>query len=234
MTLRWLTLDGVAAAATVGGLVLWGAGLRGAALLLLFFVTGSALTAFNQRRQEREERQRREKNRRPPAASPAPAAPPASAARNARQVIANGGWAAVGATLIGSRPDIGWAVLLGSLATAQADTWATEIGAHARGTPKLITTGRPVSAGTSGGVTWLGTGAGLAGSLVLAGAGYLLDLPLAVVATGAVVGLLGMLLDSLLGATLEARSWLDNDGVNLAATSAGAAAAAVVTGWLSP
>jgi uncharacterized membrane protein len=42
-----------------------------------------------------------------------------------------------------------------------------------------------------------------------------------------------MLLDSLLGATLEARSWLDNDGVNLAATSAGAVAAALATGLTS-
>lgn len=211
MTLRWLTPDGSLAAAAVGGLVLWGAGLRGAALLLLFFVSGSLLTSFNQRH----------------------AAPATSAARNARQVLANGGWAAVGATAIRWKPEIGWALLVGSLATAQADTWATEIGAHARGTPRLITTGRSVPAGTSGGVTWLGTAAGLAGALVLAGVGYLLGLPLAIAAPAAVVGGLGMLLDSLLGATLEARSWLDNDGVNLAATSAGAVAAAVVSGLLS-
>jgi uncharacterized protein (TIGR00297 family) len=229
VTLRWLTPDGAAAAAAVGGLVLWGAGLRGAALLSLFFVTGSLLTAFNQR-PGREQRQTRQKGADP---SPAAAAPTASAARNARQVMANGGWAAVGAALIRSRPDIGWAVLLGSLATAQADTWATEIGAHARGSPKLITTRRPVPTGTSGGVTWLGTGGGLLGSVVLAGAGYLLGLPLAIAATGAAVGVVGMLLDSGLGATLEARSWLDNDGVNLAATSVGAAAAAAVTRFLS-
>lgn len=226
MTLRWLTPDGVAAAAAVGGLVVWGAGVRGAALLLLFFVTGSLLTAFNRR----EGRRKRWEDTDSPATSAAPAA---SAARNARQVIANGGWAAVGATLIRARPDIGWAVLLGSLATAQADTWATEIGAHAAGRPRMITTRRPVPPGTSGGVTWLGTGAGLAGSAMLAGAAYLLGLPPAIAATGAAVGGLGMLLDSVLGATLEARSWLDNDGVNLAATSAGAVAAALVTGFLS-
>jgi uncharacterized protein (TIGR00297 family) len=230
VTLRWLTTDGVAAAATVGGLVLWGAGLRGVGLLFLFFVTGSVLTAFNLR----EARQTRQTWQAGADPSRAAAAPSASAARGARQVIANGGWAAVGATLIRWRPEIGWAVLLGSLATAQADTWATEIGAHAGGRPRLITSGRPVDAGTSGGVTWLGTGAGLAGSVVLAGTGYLLGLPLAIAATAAVVGVLGMLLDSALGATIEARAWLDNDGVNLSATTAGAVAAAVVTGLLSP
>jgi len=82
-------------------------------------------------------------------------------------------------------------------------------------------------------VTWLGTGAGLLGAAVLAGAGYLLGLPITIGVTGAAVGFLGMLLDSILGAALEARSWLDNDGVNLAATSAGAVAAAVVTGFIS-
>lgn len=229
MTLRWLTSDGSVAAAAVGGLVLWGAGLRGAGLLLLFFVSGSLLTAWNQR-EKRQEPQRRDNDRQPPAASAAAAAP---TARTARQVLANGGWAAVGATAIRWKPEIGWALLVGSLATAQADTWATEIGAHARGRPRLITTGRPVAAGTSGGVTWLGTGAGLAGAVVLAGVGYLWGLPLTVAAPGAAVGVLGMLLDSGLGATMEARSWLDNDGVNLAATSAGAVAAAVVTGFLS-
>ncbi len=218
MTLRWLTPGGSVAAAAVGGLVLWGAGLRGAVLLLLFFVTGSWLTFFN----EGQKRQKGQVGQSVP-----------SAARNARQVLANGGWAAVGATAIRWKPEIGWALLVGSLATAQADTWATEIGAHARGTPRLITTGRPVPAGTSGGVTWLGTAAGLAGAVILAGVGFLLGLPLAIAAPAAVVGGLGMLLDSLLGATLEARSWLDNDGVNLAATSAGAVAAAVVSGLLS-
>jgi uncharacterized protein (TIGR00297 family) len=232
VTLRWLTPDGSVAAAAVGGLVLWGAGLRGAVLLLLFFVSGSLLTSFNQR-QKPQGRQMRQDSRESADPSPAAAAPPTSPARNARQVLANGGWAAVGATAIRWRPEIGWALLVGSLATAQADTWATEIGAHARGTPRLITTGRPVAVGTSGGVTWLGTGAGVAGAVVLAGTGWLLGLPLAVATPGAVVGVLGMLLDSELGATLEARSWLDNDGVNLAATSAGAVAAAVVTGLLS-
>jgi uncharacterized protein (TIGR00297 family) len=212
VSLRWLTPDGTLAAAAVGGLVLWGSGLRGAALLLLFFVSGSLLTAFNQG----QNRQRVE-----------------SAARNARQVLANGGWAAVGATAIRWKPEIGWALMVGSLATAQADTWATEIGANARRTPRLITTGRAVPPGTSGGVTWLGTGAGLLGAVVLAGAGYVLGLPITIGVTGAAVGLLGMLLDSVLGATLEARSWLDNDGVNLAATSAGAVAVAVVTGFIS-
>lgn len=202
MNLRWLTADGAVAAVIVGALVFWGAGQGGFALLALFFVSGSLLTSLNQRR---------------------------GAVRNARQVIANGGWATAGAVVVPWKPDLGWALLLGSLATAQADTWATEIGAHATRPPRLITTARPVPAGTSGGVTPLGTTAGVLGAMLLGGLGVLLGVPLRIAAIGTVVGVLGMMVDSVLGATLESRAWLDNDGVNLAATSVGALASAALT-----
>ncbi len=217
MSLRWLTADGALAAAAVGGLVCWGAGLPGLALLAVFFVSGSLLTSFNAAR------------------GPGSGGPEVrAAARNARQVLANGGWAAAGAMVVPWKPDIGWAVMMGSLATAQADTWATEVGAHASHPPKLITTGRSVPAGTSGGVTWLGTGAGAFGAVVLTGLGLLLGVSPSIAALATLVGVLGMLLDSVLGATLEARSWLDNDGVNLAATSAGAVATVVLTRFIGP
>ena len=206
MNLRWLTTRGAAAAVVVGALVVWGAGVRGLALLTLFFLSGSLLTAWNERHP----------------------------LRNARQVIANGGWAAVGAVVVPWKPEIGWAMLVGSLATAQADTWATEIGARASRPPRLITTRRPVPAGTSGGVTPLGTRAGILGAVALPGLGVLLGLPLRLAALAAVVGVLGMMVDSLLGATLEARGWLDNDGVNLAATSFGALASVALGQVVGP
>ena len=147
--------------------------------------------------------------------------------RNARQVLANGGVAAM-AALLGS-----WPAFAGAVAAAAADTWATEIGAHSPTPPRLITSGAPVPPGANGGVTLLGTGGGVLGAAVMGALTWLLAPPRpggpAVVV--AVAGVLGMLIDSVLGATLQGPEdkWLDNDGVNLAMTLAGAGIAAA--GW---
>lgn len=146
--------------------------------------------------------------------------------RSARQVLANGGVAAV-AALLGS-----WPAFAGAVAAAAADTWATEIGAHSPTPPRLITSGAAVTPGADGGVTLLGTGGGVLGAAMIGALFFLLG-PRpgwgGVVVAGA--GVLGMLIDSLLGATLQGPDdrWLNNDGVNLAMTLAGAAIAAV--GW---
>jgi len=200
---KWLTAAGAAAALVVGGATIWGVGWRGLLLLLAFFVSGSLLTKGGGR-------------------------------RTARQVIANGGVAAAGA-LAGS-----WPLFAGALAAAAADTWATEIGGHSRTPPRLITSGAPVSAGTNGGVTLLGTAGGVLGAALIAGLTYALaprstapglTHPGGLAAAVAVAGVLGMLFDSLLGATVQgpADKWLDNNGVNFAMTLAGAGIAA----WLA-
>ncbi len=146
--------------------------------------------------------------------------------RNHRQVIANGGIAALSA-LLGS-----WLAFAGSLAAATADTWATEIGRFSPTPPRLITNGARVPAGTDGGMTLLGTVGGIAGAGLIAGlavglgpGGSGLGLAMRV----AVAGVVGMLLDSLLGATVQGKvRWVDNDAVNLAATLTGAACAGLL------
>lgn len=147
--------------------------------------------------------------------------------RNARQVVANGGVAAV-AALVGS-----WAAFAGAVAAAAADTWATEIGAYSSSPPRLITSRASVPAGANGGITLRGTIGGVVGAGVIGGLTWVLgphDLRLAGVV--AVAGVAGMLIDSLLGATAQGPfedKWLDNDAVNLAMTLAGAGIAAA--GW---
>jgi uncharacterized protein (TIGR00297 family) len=177
---------------------------------------------------------------------------PGGGRRRAIQVVANGGVAAVAALLTRVHPASS-AAFAGALAAAAADTWSTEIGARSRRGPRLITTGRPVTAGTSGGVTWLGTAAGAAGAAFVAGgAAWLAIVPGGSAVMVGVGGLAGGLADSLLGATLQARyrcatcgtagesprpccgatpalagglRWMTNDTVNMLATVAGAAVA---------
>jgi uncharacterized protein (TIGR00297 family) len=114
----------------------------------------------------------------------------------------------------------------GAVAAAMADTLSSEFGGLFD-TPRLITTLKPVEAGTDGGVTWQGVVAGLAGSGIIAGLGALffsLGVPGTVTILAA--GFVGMTVDSILGATLEGDR-LDNQSVNLLATlSAGLVAAA--------
>lgn len=191
--MSWLTRRGAAAALAVGLATIWGFGWRGMVLLLAFFVSGSLLT---------------------------PAAKGAEG-RNARQVIANGGVAAL-AALAGN-----WTWFAGALAAANGDTWATEIGSRSRTPPRLITNGRTVPAGADGGVTLLGTTGGIAGAGLIAALSYLLGQRGALAI--AVGGVVGMLVDSLLGATVQGKvRWMDNDAVNLAATLSGAACAALI------
>jgi uncharacterized protein (TIGR00297 family) len=222
---RTLTLDGAVAAAGVGAIVFAKGGARGAAALLAFFVSSSALSRLGQRRKQQ-----------------STLAQAKGAQRDAWQVLANGGFAAL--SIAAGKPR----AFVGALATAGADTWATELGMLARTRPRLLTTMRPVAPGTSGGVT-------LEGSLASAGGALVVGLVSGQVRRALIAGIAGSLLDSLLGATLQAAYWCDacqvpaeeplhvvctsrtrrikgstavnNDTVNAAATLAGALIGAI-------
>ncbi len=222
--MKWLTAGGLVAACAVGAGVTGGLGWPGLALLGVLFVSGSLLTQMNERGGPR---------------------------RTARQVVANGGVAAV-AALLGS-----WAAAAGAIAAAAADTWATEVGAWSPFPPRLITSGQRVTRGASGGITALGTLGGVAGATTIALLAAVLrprGAPPTSPALIASAGVAGMLADSVLGATLQGKyecpacdarferggtvchepvrlargwRWLDNDAVNLAATLLGAAVCAL-------
>ena len=199
--MNWLTGRGALAALAVGLATVWGFGWRGLALLLAFFVSASLLTA---------------------AAKGGGGRRGGGERRNARQVVANGGVAAF-AALTGD-----WTWFAGALAAANADTWATEIGSHSPSMPRLITSGTRVPAGTDGGMTVLGTAGGAAGAGFIGAVSVLLGQRGAIAVIAA--GIVGMIVDSLLGATLQGKvRWIDNDAVNLGATLTGAACAGLLT-----
>jgi uncharacterized membrane protein len=64
-----------------------------------------------------------------------------------------------------------------------------------------------VPAGTSGGITWVGSWGGLAGAALVAGTGALAAGHLWLFWPGTLIGFVGMLFDSLLGGTVQARFW---------------------------
>jgi uncharacterized protein (TIGR00297 family) len=114
---------------------------------------------------------------------------------------------------------------IGSVATANGDTLASEIGETSRSMPRMITTLKPVEAGVDGGVTPLGEAASLAGAVTIGLLAAVTGMTgIFGLITGAVAGFLGTNFDSLLGATLQSRGLLSNNGVNLLATAFGAMA----------
>lgn len=241
-----LSLSGALAAALSGGLIFGLGGLDWAVLLLVFFISSSLLSrAFGRRKASLNEKF--SKGHR----------------RDWGQVLANGGLGAllvILATISGDQ-SLWWAAYIGTMAAVNADTWATELGVLSPTAPRLVTSGKVVERGTSGGITLLGSLASLAGAALIGGTAALLrpesgvGLALAAAAGG---GMLGSLVDSFLGATLQAiytcpacqketerypthtcgtptvqvrgLSWLNNDWVNLLCALSGAVGAVLL--WI--
>jgi len=143
--------------------------------------------------------------------------------RTAAQAMANLGIAA----LIVAIAPAGWPVLaLAALAEAAADTGSSEIGMAFPGKTVLITTLKPVAAGTDGGISLVGTVAALLGAAAVAMVAVVSHLVPAMAAVPIIgAGFFGTLVDSLLGAIFERRGKLDNDLVNLFSTAATAGVA---------
>lgn len=124
--------------------------------------------------------------------------------RDLAQALANGGVATLAAFIFGlTHNPIGWVALVGALAEANADTWATELGILSKRLPRLISTGREVVAGTSGGITPLGTIAAAVGSGIIGGLAALFRSDWRLLPIGLLAGSIGALFDSLLGATVQ-------------------------------
>jgi uncharacterized protein (TIGR00297 family) len=228
-----LTQSGAWAAALTGGLIFGLGGLPWAVLLLAFFISSSFLSrAFARRKEALSEKFSK------------------GSRRDYGQVLANGGLGALLAIALALMPesDWQWVAFAGAMAAVNADTWATELGVLSPSLPRLITNGKVVERGTSGGVTLTGY---LAAALFTAGAVWWEFVGLI-----ALAGLAGSTLDSLLGATLQAIyycpncqketerhpvhgcgtatmqvrgwRWLNNDMVNLLCSLMGALLAVVV------
>jgi len=232
---RALSKSGLVGAMVVGTTIFGLGGWRWGALLITFFVSSSLLSAFK-KGQKAAVAEKFDKGSR----------------RDLGQTLANGGLGAALAVLSALWPHpLWWFAFLGALGTVNADTWATELGVLSKQQPRLITTGRPVPPGTSGGLTLNGTLASLAGGALIGAVAWALSggtQPAGLILIAGLGGLTGALVDSLLGATLQALyrcdrcgeetekkiccaqptqpsrglPWLNNDWVNFISSGAGA------------
>ena len=148
--------------------------------------------------------------------------------RGAGNALANTGIAAVAALLsaLTYAGDASRLAFVTALAAGGSDTVASEIGkAWGRRTVLLPTLAR-VPPGTSGAISAEGTAAGLLGALALGALGVAASLipswALPMVVVGATIG---SLVESLMGATLEARGVVNNDVLNFVNTAIAALSA---------
>ncbi len=152
--------------------------------------------------------------------------------RTASQVLANLGVAGAGAVLfVATGSELPILVVIAALSEAAADTLSSEYGQAVSDRAVLITTWESVPAGTDGGISLLGTVAGIGGASVIT----------AVCVGGNLLGwrwfwipvlaaTLGMVIDSFLGAWLERKGILNNDAVNFLGTMAAAVMVAIL--WI--
>lgn len=188
--LRALSPSGAVAAVAVGGTIFAFGDLSATTILLAFFLSGSLLSRLNERH---------------------------AGARDWKQVLANGLVPTLAIVLLAARHDLrpeATLLFLGSLATATADTWATEFGKRFGTNVYDCLSLRPMTPGLSGGISLVGTLASIVGATVIAAlslvtypndvglCGLVFVKPMLVVP---IAGVCGALVDSIIGSALQAK-----------------------------
>jgi uncharacterized protein (TIGR00297 family) len=184
---RSLSISGALATVLVGTAVAAGFAWKGLCLLGVFFVTSSFWSHFCHRKKERVAEKVAKGSQ-----------------RDYIQVFANGSIPATISLLSLFFSSFVWqGLFIVSIAAANADTWASEIGSLSRQSPRLVTTWEKTEPGTSGAVTWLGLAASCLGAGLIAVVGSLLWDGVPVVAVS-IAGFLGCMIDTYLGAVWQA------------------------------
>ena len=171
----------------------------------------------------------------------APASRKHSGPRTLRQVLANS-VPFLACALAYTATGEPWLLLLasGALAASTADTWASEVGVYSRRPPVNILTREPMQRGLSGGVSPLGLAATVVGAVTSAFLAMLLFHAFGyAIPTGPdafffniACGVVGSLVDSVLGVVMQAKYRCPNDAEGgLVETPPCGAQAALVSGY---
>ncbi|WP_347880527.1 DUF92 domain-containing protein [Metabacillus flavus] len=237
--IRSLTLSGAAAACLIGLLIYLGYGFHGLFLLGAFFASSSLLSKYKRNKKKVLDEMLEKGDR-----------------RDSVQVMANGGISSIASFLFWlTGADLWTAVFCTSIAAANSDTWASEIGTLSKKAPRMLLSLKKTVKGTSGAVSLLGTAAAAAGAgfiAVLSVFVFNLDWTWGLMI--ALVGFGGNLADTLLGGTVQVKyecpvcgkvtekkihcsvkgrvvqgySFLNNDAVNMISICIAAALSAAV------
>ena len=202
---RSLNRQGGIVAGVLGSVVFGLGGVSWAAVMLTFFISSSFLSKAVTREKDQANQDFAKGSR-----------------RDAWQVFANGGFAGLLVLLFflvqlidGEHMilPLFWIGFAASLAGANADTWATEMGVLNPRLPVLLTKFKRVPRGTSGAVSLVGTLAAVAGAGLVAGVAVLFSraglAPALSIQPGyqliiiTAAGWFGSMVDSLLGSTIQ-------------------------------
>ncbi len=207
--LQKLTIAGAITGCIIGLLIYAAAGYTGLLMMATFFVLGTAATAWR----------KEEKIKQGVAES-------SESRRTAAQVGANAGMAgllAVWVLLHDEAKHVAIVLIAAVFSSAAADTLSSELGNVYGKRFYNIITFKKDKKGLNGVVSLEGTLAGMLGSILIAiiyvlGFGWEADLFAIIIIAGTV----GNLFDSVLGATLERKGKLQNNGVNFLNTAVAA------------
>ena len=191
---KQLTLGGAVAAFLVGFIPTYVLGFGALPTLLLFFIAAGVLGKIAKRIGTFDVMKIHKKG----------------GTRDAVQVYANGFMALLAGLLYALNPSIPFLVMFGSaVGEAASDTFASEVGILSKTKPVSIITGRPMTPGLSGAVSPLGLASGLLGAVLIGLCFWGCFLPItpksaAYASVVALSSFFGCLIDSVLGATLQA------------------------------
>jgi uncharacterized protein (TIGR00297 family) len=193
---RWLNGGGSITAIFLGLILFLANGWPALVLMGAFFVTGSLTSKMVQQNE-------------------GPTDAKHGKARDYMQVICNGGVAAVCLIIFSITYNDRFLILFAiSVAISTADTWSSDIGRRLGGRVVDIKNGKSLPAGISGGISWQGTLAGLAGAFFIAVMAKWINFIDKQVWLIGLAGFAGMLVDSLLGSFFQARFRFGEKGEN--------------------
>ncbi|WP_083979302.1 DUF92 domain-containing protein [Bacillus alveayuensis] len=184
---RSLSISGAVAAFFVGLFISFGFAWKGLIILGAFFVSSSLWSKLQKHKKE-SVLEKVEKGEQ----------------RDYVQVLANGIIPAIISLVYFFSPSMLWRdMFIVAIAAANSDTWASEIGSLSKQPPRFITTWKIVERGTSGGITFLGTIASIAGALFIGIVSFVLwnDIYLVLIS---LFGFFGSIIDTWIGAVGQA------------------------------